>query len=405
MPTPIYLDHAATTPVRPEVRDAMLPFLGEGAFGNPSSAHRFGRQVRSAVEAARGRVAAAVGAEPREVLFTSGGTEADNLAVLGLAAALAPASDWSALHLVSSPTEHKAVLGALHEAERRGARITQLPVDRDGVVHLAALDDALAGRLAGGKPALVSVMWVNNEVGTLQPVAAIAERCRAAGVPFHTDAVQALGKVPVNLREVPCDLLSVSAHKVGGPKGVGALVVRGRRAPRPLIHGGSQQGGVRPGTENVVGLVGFGVAAELAAAEQPAEAVSLAAMRDGLEAALRDMVPDLVVHGAGAPRGPAILNVSAPGTDSEAMLMHLDLAGVAAASGSACTTGTVEPSHVLAAMGVPRDLAVAAVRFSLGALSRPEHAVVVAERYRGAAEKVRSLRAALDARPDLGDLR
>jgi cysteine desulfurase len=249
MPTPIYLDHAATTPVRREVRDAMLPFLGEEAFGNPSSAHRFGRQVRAAVEAARERLAAAVGAEPREVVFTSGGTEADNLAVLGLAAAAAPGTDWSRVHLASSPTEHKAVLAALHEAERRGARVTLLPVDRNGLVDLGALDLALAGKLPGGRPALVSIMWVNNEVGTVQPIGAIAERCRAAGVPFHTDGVQALGKVPVDLRAVPCDALSVSAHKVGGPKGAGALVLRGGRTPRPLIHGGSQQGGVRPGTE------------------------------------------------------------------------------------------------------------------------------------------------------------
>ncbi|MGD0485373.1 MAG: cysteine desulfurase family protein [Gemmatimonadales bacterium] len=405
MPTPIYLDHAATTPVRREVRDAMLPFLGEEAFGNPSSAHRFGRQVRSAVEAARERVAAAVGAEPREVVFTSGGTEADNLAVLGLAAAAAPGGDWSGLHLVSSPTEHKAVLAALHEAERRGACVTLLPVDRGGLVELAALDAALAGKLPGGKPALVSVMWINNEVGTLQPVGAIAERCRAAGVPFHSDGVQALGKVAIDLREALCDALAISAHKIGGPKGTGALIVRGGRRPRPLIHGGSQQGGVRPGTENVAGIVGFGAAAELAAAEQPVKALSLAMMRDALEAMLRAAVPDAVVHGAGAPRGPAILNISAPGTDSEAMLMHLDLAGVAAASGSACTTGSIEPSHVLEAMGVPRELAVAAVRFSVGALSKPEHAALVTERYAKAVEKVRGLRAALGAQRDLRDLR
>jgi cysteine desulfurase len=405
MPALIYLDHAATTPVRPEVRDAMLPFLGEAGFGNPSSAHRAGRAVRAAVEAARERLASAVGAEPREVVFTSGGTEADNLAILGTAAAAASGPDWSGVHLVSSPTEHKAVLAALHEAERRGARVTFLPVDREGVVDLAALDDALAGKLPGGRPALVSLMWVNNEVGTLQPVAAVAERCRAAGVPFHSDAVQALGKVAVDLRAAPVGLLAVSAHKVEGPKGSGALIVRETRAPLPLIHGGGQQAGVRPGTENVPGLVGFGAAAELAAAEQPVKTGALAMLRDALEGMLRDAVPDAVVHGAGAPRGPAILNISAPGTDSEAMLMHLDLAGVAAASGSACTTGSVEPSHVLAAMGVPRPLAIGAVRFSFGALSRPEHAAAVTERYVAAVAKVRALRAALAARPGVGDLR
>ena len=405
MPPPIYLDHAATTPVRPEAREAMLPFLDERSFGNPSSSHTQGRTARAALESARERVAAAVGASAREVLFTSGGTESDNLAILGLAECGAAARGWGVVHLVSAPTEHKAVLGALHEAERRGARVTLLPVDGDGRVDLAALDDALAGRLPGGAPALVSLMWVNNEVGTIQPVEAVAERCRAAGVPLHVDAVQALGKLPVDLRAVPADLLSVSAHKVGGPKGVGALVVRGDTALRPLIHGGSQQHGVRPGTENVACIVGFGVAADLAAVEQPRTSAALAEIRDTLERALARAVPDVVVHGRGAPRSPAILNVSAPGTDSEAMLMHLDLAGVAAASGSACTTGAVEPSHVLSAMGVPRELAVAAVRFSFGSLSEPAQATAVADIYARVVPQVRTLRAALGTHRDLADLR
>lgn len=396
MPQTIYFDHAATTPVRSEVRTAMLPFLGEESFGNPSSAHSIGRTARSALEAARERVASAVGAKAREVLFTSGGTEADNLAVLGLAAtAGAGGHSWDRVHLVSSPTEHKAVLGALHEAERRGARVTFLPVSGDGVVDLAALDKALAGKLQGGRPALVSVMWVNNEVGTIQPIAAVADRCRAVHVPLHVDGVQALGKVPVDLRAVPCDVLALSAHKVGGPKGVGALVVRGELGLHPQIHGGSQQRGVRPGTENVAGIVGFGAAAELAASEQPAAAAMLAALRDAFAQALVAAVPDAVIHGQGAERSPAILSISAPGTDSEAMLMHLDLAGVAAASGSACTTGSVEPSHVLEAMGVPRELAVAAVRFSFGALSRPEQVSLVAETYAKVVARVRGLRDAL----------
>ena len=396
MPQTIYLDHAATTPVRPEVLAAMLPFLGEEAFGNPSSAHGFGRTARSALDAARERVASAVGAKAREVLFTSGGTEADNLAVLGLAAA-AGAGDhsWDRVHLVSSPTEHKAVLGALHEAERRGARVTFLPVSGDGVVDLAALDDALAGKLLGGRPTLVSVMWVNNEVGTIQPIAAAADRCRAAHVPLHVDGVQALGKVLVDLRAVPCDVLALSAHKLGGPKGVGALVVRGELGLHPQIHGGSQQRGIRPGSENVAGIVGFGAAAELAASEQPAAAAKLAALRDAFAQALVAAVPDAVIHGQGAERSPAILSISAPGTDSEAMLMHLDLAGVAAASGSACTTGSVQPSHVLEAMGIRRELAVAAVRFSFGALSRPEQVSLVAETYAKVVARVRGLRDAL----------
>jgi cysteine desulfurase len=396
MPHTIYLDHAATTPVRREAREAMLPFLGEEAFGNPSSAHSIGRTARSALEAARERVASAVGAKAREVLFTSGGTEADNLAILGLAEAAARNGAWDGLHLISSPTEHKAVLAALAEAKRRGAQVTYLPVDADGVVDLDALDQALAGRLRGGKPALVSVMWVNNEVGTIQPIAAVANRCRAAHVPLHVDGVQALGKVPVSLRAVPCDVLALSAHKLGGPKGCGALVVRGELGLHPRIHGGSQQRGVRPGTENVAGIVGFGAAAELAASEQPAAAAKLAALRDAFAEALAAAVPDVVIHGQGAERSPAILSISAPGTDSEAMLMHLDLAGVAAASGSACTTGSVEPSHVLEAMGVDYDLAIAAVRFSFGALSTAEQVPLVAETYGRVVARVRGLREALE---------
>ncbi len=390
MPDRIYLDHAATTPVRPEVRDAMLPFLGEEAFGNPSSSHAAGRSARAAVEHAREQVAAAVGAEPQQVFFTSGGTEADNLAVLG--SALARRNDRHTLagaHLVATPTEHKAVLAALHEAERQGARVTLLPVDANGAVELAALDEALAEH---HRPTLVSVMWANNEVGTLQPVAGIAARCRAADVPFHTDAVQAFGKVPVDLREIAWAAVSLSAHKVGGPKGVGALVARDPAGYASLIHGGSQQRGLRPGTENVPGIVGFGRAAELAARERPAKAVAWAAMRDALQRAILERVGDATVHGGAGARVPNILNVSAPGTDSESVLMHLDLAGVAAASGSACTTGSVEPSHVLLAMGTAPDLASAGVRFSFGALSHEEQVPRVAEIYAQVVAKVRQLR-------------
>ena len=393
MASPLYLDHAATTPVRAEVREAMLPFLSSDAFGNPSSSHTFGRSARSALDHARQQLAAALGAEPRHVYFTSGGTEADNLAVLG--SALARRNErhsLAAAHLVTTPTEHKAVLAALHEAEAQGARATLLPVDRDGVVDLAALDDALAEH---HKPTLVSVMWANNEVGTLQPIAGIAQRCAAAGVPFHSDAVQAFGKVAMDLGSLPWSAVTVSAHKIGGPKGVGALVAKDPALFHGLIHGGTQQAGLRPGTENVPGIVGFGAAAELAAEERAAKSAAWAALRDALQHAILEKVPDAVVHGAGAPRAPNILSVSAPGTDSESLLMHLDLAGIAASSGSACLTGAVEPSHVLTAMGVPRDLAAAAVRFSFGSLSTPEQVPLVAEAYARVVAKVRQLRQAL----------
>ncbi len=393
----IYLDHAATTPVRPEVREAMLPFLGGDRFGNPSSAHAFGRAARAGLEAARQQVAEALGAEPREVFFTSGGTEADNMAVLGAAQAQLLGSARRA-HLVSSPTEHKAVLASLHEAEAWGAHVTMLPVDDDGVVDLEALGEVLRGTGPGGRPTLVSVMWVNNETGVVQPVAAIAERCAAAGVPLHSDAVQAFGKVPMDLGALPQVSVTISAHKIGGPKGVGALVLRDGGVARGMVHGGGQQGGLRPGTENIAGAVGFGAAAALAAVERPEGAPRLRALREALEAALRAVVPDLIVHGAGAERCPHILYVSVPGTDSETMLMHLDLAGLACASGSACTSGSVEPSHVLEAMRVPRDIAIAAVRMSLGALSTAEQVPVVAEIFGRVVGKVRQLRRVLDLR-------
>jgi len=390
----IYLDHAATTPVRPEVREAMLPYLGEEAFGNPSSGHHFGRAARAGLEQARKQVAEALGVSMREVVFTSGGTEADNMGILGAALSQIFGEQRRA-HLVSTPIEHKAVLASLKEAEKHGARVTLLPVNRDGVVALDALDEILSHRATGDDPTLVSVMWVNNETGVIQPVPEIARRCAEAGVPFHTDAVQAFGKIPVNLKDVPVSSAVISAHKIGGPKGVGAIFVRERKGVRGLVHGGGQQGGLRPGTENVAGAVGLGLAAELAVAEQPETHRRLSAIRDALAKAIRERVSDLVVHGEGAPRGPNILHMSAPETDSESMLMHLDLAGLACASGSACSTGSVEPSHVLTAMGVPRDIAVAAVRMSVGALSSMEQVPHIAETYAQCVAKVRQLRAVL----------
>lgn len=391
----IYLDHAATTPVRREVREVMLPFLSEEAFGNPSSGHHYGRSARAALEAARKQVADALGVAVREVFFTSGGTEADNQAILGCLVAHHGA-DLTRAHVVTSATEHKAVLAACHEAERMGATHTAIPVDSSGVVNLEELQRALEGKLPPGTPCLVSIMWVNNETGVVQPIGRIAEMCRAAGVVFHTDAVQAFGKIPCTLSDHPgITMATVSAHKIGGPKGIGALVVRDAKGIHPLLHGGGQQRGIRPGTENVPGAVALGVAAELAATEQPEVAPRLRAIRDECQRALAALVPDLVVHGLGAERGPNILNVSAPDTDSETMLMHLDLAGLACASGSACSTGSVTPSHVLMAMGVPAELASAAVRMSFGSLSSPDQVPHIAENFAAVVAKVRQLRAAL----------
>jgi cysteine desulfurase len=381
---PVYLDHAATTPVRAEVLEAMLPYLTAQAFGNPSSAHRFGRAARAGLEQARREVAQAVGAEPNQVVFTSGGTEADNLGIVG--AALAARDRGGSMCVVVSAIEHKAILAAAHAVCHLGGREVVLPVDGAGRVDLEALDEALRDR-----PAVVSVMWVNNEVGVVQAVGAIAERCCAAGVAFHTDAVQAFGKVPVNIATLGCTLATISGHKIGAPKGIGAIIVRDRKAVEAIIHGGGQQFGIRPGTENVAGAVALGRAAALAAAEQPAEADRLRALRDELAARLRAGVPDLVVNAEGATRAPHVLSVAVPGADSEALIMHLDLAGVAASSGSACSTGAVEPSHVLVAMGLPRELALGAIRLSLGHDSSADDVARAAEVMPGVVAKVRKL--------------
>ena len=381
---PVYLDYAATTPVRPEVLEAMLPYLTAQAFGNPSSAHRYGRAARAGLEQARREVAQALGAEPNQVIFTSGGTEGDNLGIVG--AALAARDRGGSMCAVVSAIEHKAILAAAHAVCHLGGREVVLPVDGEGRLELDALDEALAER-----PAIVSVMWVNNEVGVVQAVAEIAGRCCAAGVAFHTDAVQAFGKLPVQLAALGCTLATISGHKIGAPKGIGALVVRDRKAIEAIIHGGGQQYGLRPGTENVAGAVALGRAAALAAAEQASEATRLRALRDDLAARLRAGVPDIVVNAEGAERAPHVLSVAVPGADSEALLMHLDLAGVAASSGSACSTGAVEPSHVLVAMGVPRELALGAIRLSLGHGSTPDDVARAAEAMPPVVAKVRKL--------------
>jgi len=389
----VYLDNAATTPVRPEVLEAMLPYLGRDAFGNPSSAHRFGRTARAGVEEAKRTIAEVLGGgvEPGHVIFTSGGTEADNLAVIG--AALAARDRGGPFRVAVSAIEHKAVLAAAHAVVHLGGEEVILPVDGDGAVSLEALDEALA-RSRGGV-AVVAVMWVNNEVGAVQPVARLAERCREAGVPFHVDAVQAFGKIPVSLRDVPCTLLTLSGHKIGAPKGIGALIVRDRHVVEAIIHGGGQQFGIRPGTENVPGIAALGKAVELAAQEQAGFATRVAALRDELERRLLAVVPDAVVNAARGPRAPHVSNVSIPGTDSEALLMHFDLAGIACSSGSACSTGAVEPSHVLTAMGVPRELGVAALRFSFGKDSSEEDVEAVIGAMPKIVEKVRALSAVL----------
>jgi cysteine desulfurase len=381
MRTPIYLDHAATTPVRAEVLEAMLPFFG-ARFGNPSSVHRWGREARVALDEARERVARCLGASPDELCFTSGGTEADNLAILGSFRALRA----TRRAVVSTPLEHKAVLAAVHQAAREGGEERLLEVDARGVVAADSFD-----RLVDGSVACASVMWVNNEVGVVQDVPAFATVARERGALFHTDAVQAFGKVPIDVREVPVDYLTLSGHKIGAPKGIGAMFIR-RGAPlEPLMHGGSQDRGRRPGTENVALAVGLARAAELTLEERERECERLGRLRDELEAALLERIPDAMVHGRGAPRAPHILNISVPGTDSESLLMALDLKGVACSAGSACQSGSITPSHVLAAMGVSPALAAAAIRMSVGTLTTDDDVRHVAELFPALIQKARRL--------------
>lgn len=381
MRTPIYLDHAATTPVRPEVLEAMLPYFG-GRFGNPSSAHRWGREARAALDEARERLAALIGARGDELCFTSGGTEGDNLAVLGT---------WRALRetrraVVSTPIEHKAVLAAVHEVAHEGGEERMAPVDARGVV-----DADRFGALVDEDVALCSVMWVNNEIGVVQDIGALAATAKSRGAMFHTDAVQAVGKIAIDAREVPFDTLTMSGHKIGAPKGIGAIFIRRGTPLESLVFGGAQERGRRPGTENIAMAAGFARAAELAVAEREQECARLAALRDRLEDALLQRIPDALVHGRGAPRAPHILNLSVPGTDSESLLMALDLAGVACSSGSACQSGSVDPSHVLTALGVRHDLGASAIRMSLGALTTDDAITRVAELFPALIDKARRL--------------
>jgi cysteine desulfurase len=382
MPTPIYLDHAATTPVRREVLEAMEPYFGS-RFGNPSSMHRWGREARAALDAARERLARCLGAEPDELCFTSGGTEGDNFAILATFHARRKEGRTA---VVTSPIEHKAILGAVHQAAREGAEERILDVHRDGLVDRDSFDHNVRDDVA-----VCSVMWVNNEIGVVQPIEELAPRAKERGVVFHTDAVQAFGKVPVDARKVPFDILTISGHKIGAPKGIGAIFIRHGTPFEPLLYGGAQNRGVRPGTENVAAAVGPATAAELAVEEREEEVRRLGELRDRLEAALLERIPDAVVNGKGAPRAPHVLNISVPGTDSESLLLALDLAGVACSSGSACQSGSVDPSHVLTAIGVPRELAVAAVRMSLGPLTTPEGVERVASLFPALITKARRL--------------
>ena len=376
----VYLDHAASTRIRPEVLEAMLPFYGE-RFGNPSSAHRWGREARASLEAARERVAAALGAKRSEVVFTSGGTEADNLAVLGRARA--ELATGKTAFIACSAIEHKAVLSAVKAAALEGATPIIVAVDNHGTIDLAALRQALLQ-----KPAVVAVMWVNNEVGTVQPVHDVAQLCGEAGVAFHTDAIQAFGKVPVRVQD-GITSMAISGHKIGAPKGIGVLYVQSGMELKASQQGGSQEHGLRPGTENIAHAVGLSVAAELAAREQEAESARLGQLRDQLQATLQQKIPDLIVNGVGATRAPHILNVSLRGVEQDALLVSLDMEGIAVSTASACQSGATEPSHVLVAMGRGSTDA-AALRMSLGKTTTAAEIDYVGQTLPAIVERIRS---------------
>jgi cysteine desulfurase len=352
----IYLDHAATTPVRPEVLEAMRPYFSTLGY-NPSSIHAEGRRARLAVDGARERIAAILRCKPKEIVFCASGTEADNLAVFGIARARREHGK----HVVASAIEHHAVLRALDALAAEGFKISLVPVDEHGVVDVQAFTAALRDDTI-----LAAIMYANNEIGTIQPIAQLATIARARGITFMTDAVQAAGSLSLAVDDLGVDALSLSAHKFYGPKGIGALYVRDGTPLEPLVYGGGQESGRRSGTENVAAAVGFGCALSLAETERDASAARVAVLRDRLESAVLAAVPGTIVNGRGTERLPSIASLSFAGLDVEPLLIALDLEGVAASAGSACATGSLEPSHVIAALGVPADAAPATIRFSLG---------------------------------------
>ena len=354
----IYMDNNATTPVRPEVLEAMLPFY-QGQFGNPSSVHWAGRAVAGAVEKAREQVAQLINASPAEIVFVSCGSEGDNMALKGTAAALADKGN----HIITTTVEHPAVLETCQFLEKQGFDVTYLPVDRDGMLDLQALEAAITDQTI-----LISVMWANNETGNIFPMAEIGAIARKYKVRLHTDAVQAVGKIPVDVQQAGVDLLVLSGHKIGAPKGVGAIYVRRGTRMYPLIHGGHQERNRRAGTHNVAGIVGLGVACELAGAEREDYARQVGALRDRLEEGIKAQIPEIKLNGHPDPtrRLPNTLNVSFAYIEGESLLLNFDMKGIAASSGSACTSGSLEPSHVMGAMCVDVVLAHSSTRFSLG---------------------------------------
>ncbi|MGM0651564.1 MAG: cysteine desulfurase NifS [Bacillota bacterium] len=350
----VYMDHGATTPVREEVLEAMLPFYKD-LYGNPSSVHARGREVRSAFEEAREKVARALGASAQEIFFTSGGTESNNIALRGAAK-----KHGSSGHIITSSVEHHAVLDVCHDLEKDGYRVTYLPVDSDGLIAPQSVEDAIASDTF-----IISIMAANNEIGTIQPIVEIGQIADRHNLIFHTDAVQVVGQLPVDVNEMKIDVLSLSAHKFNGPKGTGALYKRKGVKLNPLYRGGGQESKLRPGTENVPGVIGLARALELAVEEIPKKKGKLELLRDKLIEGLLE-IDDVILNGHREKRLPGNINVSFKYIEGESILLSLDMQGIAASSGSACSSGSLEPSHVLSAIGLDHQAAHGSIRFTLG---------------------------------------
>ena len=378
----IYLDHSATTPVDLEVADLMMTYFTE-KYGNPSSVHGFGREAKQALEEARRQVAELIGATPQEVTFTSGGTEADNLAILGTAEAMSK----NGKHLITSAIEHHAVLETFEYLEKNGFELTVIPVDSEGIVSVEDIRKAVRPDTI-----LISVMHANNEVGAIQPITEIGKLAKEFGITFHIDAVQSLGKIPINVKEMNVDLMTVSSHKIYGPKGVGALYIRKGVRIVPLVHGGSQEKKRRSGTENTPGIIGFGKACELIGKRMVEEAELQTKLRDKLMNGILERIEYVKVNGPlGEKRLPNNVNVSIRFVEGESLLLSLDMLGIAASSGSACTSGSLDPSHVLLAMGLVHEIAHGSLRFSLGRQNTEEEIDYVLEQLPKIVERLRMM--------------
>jgi len=378
----IYLDHNATTPLHPEVLEAMLPFYKD-VFGNPSSVHSFGREARKAVEETRRSVASLIGTtSPDEIVFTSGGTESNNFAIKGISLALREKGN----HIITSTTEHHAVDRPCKFLEKQGAKISFIPVDEFGIVDLGKLKEAIRD-----KTILISIMYANNETGTIGPIEEIAEIAKEKNVCFHTDAVQAIGKIPIDVQKLGVDLLSLSAHKFYGPKGIGALYIKKGTKISQIQQGGHHEKNKRAGTENVAGIVGLGKAAEIAKKEMASETKKIKALRDRLHEGIKSNIKHVSLNGHPEKRLPNTLNIGFEFLEGESIILNLDMEGIAVATGSACTSGSLEASHVLLAMGLPHVKAQGSVRFSLGRINTKEDIDYVLEKLPPIIDRLRKM--------------